>query len=118
MEAAIVGACVRPWTGEDVEAVKAKTNELMQASMKLGEAMYKAQQETGSATGGRGFACRCTADDVIDADFKEVGEDDQEASAPDPAKSTAVRLRPGRRSVIDACGGASHDHFELMPQRG
>ena len=30
--------------GEDVEAIKARTNELAQASMKLGEAMYKAEQ--------------------------------------------------------------------------
>jgi len=30
--------------GEDVEAIKAKTDDLMQAQMKLGEAMYKAQQ--------------------------------------------------------------------------
>ena len=29
--------------GEDVEAIKARTNDLMQAQMKLGEAMYKAQ---------------------------------------------------------------------------
>ena len=29
--------------GEDVEVIKAKTNDLVQASMKLGEAMYKAQ---------------------------------------------------------------------------
>ena len=30
--------------GDDAEAIKAKTNALAQASMKLGEAMYKAQQ--------------------------------------------------------------------------
>ena len=30
--------------GDDVEDIKAKTNTLAQASMKLGEAMYKAQQ--------------------------------------------------------------------------
>ena len=30
--------------GEDVEGIKARTNDLMQAQMKLGEAMYKAQQ--------------------------------------------------------------------------
>src|SRR5690242_6267425 len=33
--------------GEDVEAIKAKTNDLMQLSMKLGEAMYAAQQGGG-----------------------------------------------------------------------
>src|SRR5215469_8531586 len=37
--------------GEDVEAIKAKTNDLMQAQMKLGEAMYKAQQAGGPEAG-------------------------------------------------------------------
>src|ERR671917_140636 len=31
-------------SGEDVEAIKARTNDLMQASMKLGQAMYEAAQ--------------------------------------------------------------------------
>src|ERR1700690_1927679 len=34
--------------GEDVEAIKARTNDLMQAQMKLGEAMYKATQAAGA----------------------------------------------------------------------
>ena len=38
--------------GEDAEAIKAKTNALGQASMKLGEAMYEASQ--GGGGGGRG----------------------------------------------------------------
>src|SRR6202007_3205577 len=33
--------------GDDAEDIKAKTNNLAQASMKLGEAMYKAQQAAG-----------------------------------------------------------------------
>src|SRR5262249_18600852 len=45
--------------GEDVEAIKSKTNELAQAAMKLGEAMYKAQQaETQTGAGRRGGRCR------------------------------------------------------------
>jgi molecular chaperone DnaK len=62
--------------GEDIEAIKARTNELLQASMKLGEAMYKASQasaEGGAAPGQGGDAKK---DDVIDAEFKEVGEDE------------------------------------------
>jgi molecular chaperone DnaK len=62
---------------EDVEAIKAKTNDLMQAQMKLGEAMYKAQQAAGPEAGQQGGA----KDDVIDADFKEVGDDDKKKSA-------------------------------------
>ena len=64
--------------GEDVEHIKAKTNDLVQVSMKLGEAMYKAQQAEGAApdaAGGEPHAEK--KDDVIDADFKEVGGDDK-----------------------------------------
>jgi molecular chaperone DnaK len=63
--------------GEDVEAIRARTNELLQASMKLGEAMYKASQaagEGGAAPGGESGGAK--TDDVIDAEFKEVGEDE------------------------------------------
>src|SRR5271155_3396590 len=68
--------------GEDVEAIKARTNDLMQAQMKLGEAMYKASQAAG-ATGaaGEGAAPGGQAkDDVIDAEFREV-DDDKKKSA-------------------------------------
>src|SRR5271170_7760887 len=41
-------------TGEDVEAIKAKTNDLAQAAMKLGEAMYKAQQADAQPGAGPG----------------------------------------------------------------
>ena len=58
--------------GEDAEAIKARTDELLQASMKLGEAMYKAQQEGAPADGANTQAHH---DDVIDADFKEVNDD-------------------------------------------
>ena len=64
--------------GEDVEAIKARTNDLMQAQMKLGEAMYKAQQAAGpegAAPGGE-----APKDDVIDAEFREV-DDDKKKSA-------------------------------------
>jgi molecular chaperone DnaK len=68
--------------GEDLEAIKARTNDLMQAQMKLGEAMYKAQQAAGPDAGAAGAGAGHGAkDDVIDADFKEVGDDDQKKSA-------------------------------------
>ncbi len=70
--------------GDDGEAIKAKTNDLVQASMKLGEAMYKAQGEAGAAPGDAGEAGPAhdgSKDDVIDADFKEVGPDDHKKSA-------------------------------------
>ena len=68
--------------GDDVETIKAKTNDLVQASMKLGEAMYKAQQgaEGAAADGAAAQDAHAHKDDVIDADFKEVGGDDKKKS--------------------------------------
>ena len=60
--------------GDDVEAIKARSNEVAQASMKLGEAMYKAQQAGAEAPAGEAGAAP-KQDDVIDADFKEVDGD-------------------------------------------
>ena len=62
----------------DAEVIAAKTQTLIQASMKLGEAMYKAQQGEGgdaqpSADAAHGAA---HGEDVVDAEFEEVdGED-------------------------------------------
>ncbi|MET0294922.1 MAG: Hsp70 family protein, partial [Phenylobacterium sp.] len=64
--------------GEDVEALQAKTQTLIQASMKLGEAMYQAQQNAGASP--EGAAETGGDDDVVDAEFEEVS-DDQKKSA-------------------------------------
>ncbi|MGD0633870.1 MAG: molecular chaperone DnaK [Beijerinckiaceae bacterium] len=61
--------------GDDGETIKAKTSELVQASMKLGEAMYKTHGAEGAAPE------TAEKDDVIDAEFKEVGPDDHKKSA-------------------------------------
>ena len=63
--------------GDDAEGIAAKTQTLIQASMKLGEAMYAAQQggegdQPDDASGG---------DDVVDAEFEEVSDDDTKKSA-------------------------------------
>ncbi|MGE0714019.1 MAG: molecular chaperone DnaK [Alphaproteobacteria bacterium] len=64
--------------GEDAAAIKAKTDQLSQSAMKLGEAMYKAQQaeQPGAAPGGgpAGGASGSEKDKVVDADFEEVDE--------------------------------------------
>jgi molecular chaperone DnaK len=59
--------------GDDAEAISAKTQVLAQASMKLGEAMYAAQQ------GGEGDSESSGPDDVVDAEFEEVNEDGKKA---------------------------------------
>jgi molecular chaperone DnaK len=65
--------------GDDAEAIKAKSNTLAQASMKLGEAMYKSQQagaEEGAAPGGEDAAAgEAKKEDVVDAEFTEVDDD-------------------------------------------
>ena len=62
--------------GEDIETIKARTNDLTQAQMKLGEAMYKSQQ-AGAAGAGEGPSAGGSQakDDVIDAEFREVDDD-------------------------------------------
>ncbi len=63
--------------GDDAEAITTKTNTLAQASMKLGEAMYRQQQEAaggGDSPGGDG-APGAKKDDVVDAEFTEVNDD-------------------------------------------
>jgi molecular chaperone DnaK len=59
---------------EDVEAIKSKTEALMQSSMKLGEAMYKAAQEAQSSSSSTAEDIK-QDDTVVDAEFKEVKED-------------------------------------------
>ncbi|WP_306227906.1 molecular chaperone DnaK [Bosea beijingensis] len=66
-------------TGDDAEAITARTNELMQASMKLGEAMYAASQAEGATAEGEP-AEEAKKDDVIDADFKDVSDDKKKSA--------------------------------------
>jgi molecular chaperone DnaK len=63
--------------GSDAEAITAKTNALAQASMKLGEAMYKQTEEGAAAAGGPGGGGDGPGktDDVVDAEFTEVDDD-------------------------------------------
>ncbi len=67
---------------DDADAITAKTNTLSQASMKLGEALYKQAQEgqDGTGPGDGGDAGGATGepgkkDDVVDAEFTEVDDD-------------------------------------------
>ncbi|MBI1200498.1 MAG: molecular chaperone DnaK [Phenylobacterium sp.] len=64
--------------GGDAEAISAKTQTLIQASMKLGEAMYKAQQ--GEAGEGAAEAPGGSSDDVVDAEFEEVDGDEKKSA--------------------------------------
>ncbi len=72
--------------GSDVEAIKEKSNALAQASMKLGEALYKQQGAQGGpgdgpqAGPGAGAGGQQADDGVVDADFTEVRDDDRKSA--------------------------------------
>jgi molecular chaperone DnaK len=73
--------------GTDTEEIKKKTQDLVQASMKLGEAVYKSQQKDapgnpGDPSGNPGDQETKKEDkeNVVDADFEDV-KDDKEKSA-------------------------------------
>ena len=57
----------------DADDIKAKTNTLMEVSMKLGQAIYEAQQAEEAASSGD------DGDNVVDADYEEVKDDKKSA---------------------------------------
>ncbi|MBA78250.1 MAG: molecular chaperone DnaK [Tistrella sp.] len=62
--------------GDDADDIKAKTEALSMAAMKLGEAMYKAgEQGDGPTASGPGAGAGAADDGVVDADFEEVKDD-------------------------------------------
>ncbi|HEV7414994.1 molecular chaperone DnaK [Tianweitania sediminis] len=66
--------------GDDAEDIKAKTNTLAEVSMKLGQAMYEASQSEAAEADAKADA-RKSGEDVVDADFEEIDEDDRKKSA-------------------------------------
>jgi molecular chaperone DnaK len=71
--------------GGDAKAIREKAEAVATASMKLGEAMYKAAQQeaaSGSESAETGEAASSQKDEtVVDADFEEVDPDDKKKSA-------------------------------------
>ena len=68
---------------EDAADIRAKTETLGQASMKIGEAIYRATQEAEGGAAPEGEAGEQPAGEgsdetVVDADFEEVDDDDQD----------------------------------------
>ena len=61
--------------GEDLDDINAKAQALSQAAMKIGESVYKAQQEA-EAEGDAAADAQTGGEDVVDADFEEVSDDD------------------------------------------
>ncbi len=68
--------------GTDVEEIKKKTQDLVQVSMKLGEAIYKSQQSAKPEDAPKDAKKEDKKDDnVVDADFEEVKDENKEKSA-------------------------------------
>lgn len=69
-------AAKKAMEADDIEAIKTTTDKLTQTAMKLGEAMYKAQQESSdsddSAAEGKPSSRASENDNVVDAEFEEV----------------------------------------------
>ncbi len=73
-------------SSEDAAAIKSKTEALAQVSMKIGEALYKAEQAAQTGAGGGSEASGGGAgaggnDKVVDADFEEVDDQKRRGSA-------------------------------------
>ncbi len=66
--------------GEDADDIQAKSQTLAEVSMKLGQAMYEASQAEAAAADAKADAEKA-GEDVVDADFEEIDDDDKKKSA-------------------------------------
>ena len=67
---------------DDAEDINAKSQALAEASMKMGQAIYEAQQSDEEAAAAADAAAHAAADDnVVDADFEEIDDEDEKRSA-------------------------------------
>jgi molecular chaperone DnaK len=72
---AAVNAARSAMEGSDIDALKQATERLSQVAMRIGEAMYKAQAETGGSSGGDAHGgAEAPEEKVVDAEFEEVDE--------------------------------------------
>ena len=65
---------------DDVADIQAKTQGLMTAAMKLGEAIYASQQEEAANADAMADAGAAAEDDIVDADFEEVSDDESQSA--------------------------------------
>ncbi len=63
--------------GDDVEAIEAAAKELGEASAGLAQKMYAEQAAEAQAAGGEQAEASAAGDDVVDAEFEEVKDDDK-----------------------------------------
>ncbi|RDC59940.1 Chaperone protein DnaK [Alteripontixanthobacter maritimus] len=76
--------------GDDPEAINAKSQALTEVAMKMGQSIYEQEQAAGAPGDGDASADASTQDDdVVDAEFSEVTEDDTGADKPADADADA-----------------------------
>jgi molecular chaperone DnaK len=64
--------------GDDIDAIKSRAESLAQLGMKMGESMYRAQQQAGAAgQPDEAAGSEAAADNVVDADFQEVNNNNK-----------------------------------------
>jgi molecular chaperone DnaK len=66
--------------GDNADDITAKTQTLAEVSMKLGQAMYEAQQAD-AANKDAAADAKASGEDVVDADFEEINDDENKKSA-------------------------------------
>jgi molecular chaperone DnaK len=69
-----VGALEESLKSDDAGKIRSGIQNVMDASMRLGEAIYKAQQGDGDSGDSDGDNPRNVDDDIVDADFEDLGE--------------------------------------------
>ncbi|MGP9803400.1 molecular chaperone DnaK [Paracoccus sp. NSM] len=70
-----LGALEESVKSEDAGKIRSGIQNVMDASMRLGEAIYKAQAGAEGGSDGDGDNPRSVDDDIVDADFEDLGED-------------------------------------------
>ena len=73
----LIAARLHAFSDTDAAEIKAKSEALTQTSMKMGEALYKAAQAEAENEAATGADSSQSGDDVVDADFEEVDENDR-----------------------------------------
>ena len=67
--------------GDDVSIIKEKTSALSAIMMKMGEAAYKANETNNAESAGATEDVVETKEDVVDADFEEVKDNEEKKDA-------------------------------------
>ena len=66
--------------GDDLASIQERSAALSQEAMKIGEKLYKQEQENNQQSEAGDTSDDLSGDDVVDADYEEVKEDKEEAS--------------------------------------